>query len=194
MSRVTCSSGRVSTKQIGIAMLIWLLFAAWIQVSMARASDSDGLTYTLTETWIEGGGGETKLEVHQSGNVAVARNESGEVALVSDPSAGIVSAGKGSRFSGLSSLGFLVEMFEAPEAFGAGTELPMGDDQLRRIESIEFKLERGDSDRTLEGRQVQHHVLTIDLEVRPIDAGNEGELEYATGRADLWAAPDLPLW
>lgn len=176
-----------------MAIFVGLLLAILIQVSVARASDEKDLTYTLTETWIEGGGGETKLEVHQSGNVAVARNESGDVALVSDPAAGIVSAGKGSRFSGFSSLGFLVEMFEVPAAFGPGTELPMGDDQLRRVESIDFKLERGDSDRTLEGRQVQHHVLTIDLEVRPIDAGNEGELEYATGRADLWAAPDLPF-
>ena len=193
MSPVTCSAGKVSTKQIGIAMLIWLLFAAWIQVSAARASSSKDLTYTLTETWIEGGGGETKLQVHQSGNAAVARNQAGNVALLSDPAAGIVSAGEGSRFSGFGGLGFLVEMFEAPETFGPGAEVPMGDDKVRRIESLDFKLERGDSDRSLEGHQAEHYVLTIDLKTRQINSGSEGPLDHATGRADLWAARDLPF-
>ncbi len=193
MSQVTGSAGKVSTKQIGIAMLIWLLSAAWIQVPTAQASDSDGLTYTLTETWIEGGGGETMLQVHQSGSAAVARNQAGDVTLVSDPAAGIVSAGEGSRFSGFGGLGFLVEMFEAPETFGPGTEIPLGDDKVRRIESIDFKLERGDSDRSLEGRQAEHYVLTIELKSRQINSGSEGPLDHATGRADLWAARDLPF-
>ena len=173
---------------IAVGALILLL-----QTSQPAPAAEESLSYTLSETWIEGGGGETKLEIQQEGNVAVARNEAGDVALVSDPAAGIVAAGIGSRFSGFSGLGFLVEMFEVLEDFGPGSELPLNEENSRRIESIEFKLERGATDQTLEGVEAQHHVLTIDLKVRQIRSGTDGVLDHATGRADLWVASDLPF-
>ena len=135
-----------------------------------------------------------ELLVHQAGDIAVARHESdSSIAMVSNPAAGIVSAGTARRLTGFGGLPFLIEMAEVPESLGPGSEMPIGNDWVQVIESISFNLERGDSDRILEGRQAEHRVLTIDLKLQPVGPDGRSNSEFATGRADLWTAPDLPF-
>jgi hypothetical protein len=176
--------------QFAIAVLIGAcgLGTTLVPLQAQTAAESANLTYQLKETWIEGGGGSTTLQVHQAGDAAVALYESSEkIALVSNQADGIVSA-RPDR-----SLPILLELMDAPDSLRPGTELPMGNDWVHVIESISFQLERGDSDRTLEGHQAEHHVLTIDLKMKQVSADGFSNSEIATGRADLWTAPDLPF-
>jgi hypothetical protein len=145
-------------------LLAGLYAVSWMPGSLlAQAPGANGLTYQLNETWIEGGGGSTTLQVHQAGDAAVARFESGErIALVSNQTAGIVSA-RPDRY-----LPILIETVDVPESLGPGSEMLISDDEVRVLKSISFKLERGDSDRTLEGYQAEHRVLTIDLKLQKV--------------------------
>jgi len=186
-------SSKSFSLQIAVALLAGLVsLSSSPEALQAQVAASDEpLTYQLNETWIEAGGGyggETTLLVEQTGSMAVARHESiDRIAMVSNPAAGIISAAP------TRGLPFLMELLEFPEVLGPGTELPIGNDWVQVIESIEFSLERGDSDRSLEGYQTEHRVLTIDLKLQQVGPDGNSSSSHGTGRADLWTTSELPF-
>jgi len=191
-SRISGSSTSILL-QIAVALLAVLgsLSSSLGSLQAQVPAAGEPLTYQLKETWIEAGGGwggDTTLLVEQAGSVAVARHESdGSLAMVSNPTAGVIIAAP------TRGLPFLMELLEFPEDLGPGTELPIGNDWVQVIESIEFSLERGDSDRSLEGHQTEHRILTIDLKLQQVGPDGNSSSARGTGRVDLWTAPDLPF-
>ena len=193
MTRPTSLAIGDSLRLSAIALLIGTtaLGAMLAPLQAQTAVDSGNLTYQLKEKWIEAGGGmggDTTLLVEQTGSVAVARHESnGSLAMVSNPSVGVISAAP------TRGIPFLMALLEFPEDLGPGTEIPIGNDWVRVIESIDFSLERGDSDRSLEGHQAEHRILKIDLKLQQVGPDGTSNSEQGTGRVDLWTAPDLPF-
>ena len=71
--------------------------------------------------------------------------------------------------------------------------LPMEEGWVHVVKSFRFDLQRGDSDRTIEGHPAEHYILTVDLELEQVGPDNQHNREHATGTANLWIAPDLPF-
>jgi len=170
-------------------MITLQAIALFLGFSLSPTTAQEGqLTYQLDETWIEGGGGATTLHVTQSGGKSVGRHEpDGDVALVSNPAGGIISA-RPAR-----SLPFLIEVMDVPGDLGPGSLMPSAYGGLDEVVALRFDIQRGDADRTLEGHAAEHHVLTIDLEWQLIAEDGSRSTNRSHGKADLWTASDLPF-
>jgi len=170
-----------------ISTLATITLLLGFSFSPATAQE-DRLAYRLHDVWPENPDSSTVLHVTQSGAATVARFEpDGKLALLSHPDRGIRSARRDR------SLPFLVEAISAPAGYGPGYRKASDFGGVEVVDAIRFELQRGDSDRTLEGHAAEHRVLTVELEWHT--EGEDGSLQTnrAEGRADLWTATDLPF-
>ena len=154
--------------------------------NLSGQGNDETLTYTVTNTWLEGNTDSQSMTILQSGEKAVAMIDGRKPKQVSDPALGIKSARPDRNMP------LLIDLIGDPAPIRAGDRFSYVAESDAVITSLTYSLEKGKDKQTIEGHKTDHYILNVAVEWTYTSNGQES-IGVSNGKADLWIAKKLPF-